>query len=188
MSDATGEGRWQPVKQPGELEDEVEALDQAADEIRIMSGGFDAEAAGVWRSALDRLISSLESTSEYFAEFGFHVMTFKKDHPTFSGTQLRKAIDEPMGVLATNYRMQEANPRGMESEDDSRAIEDRTQLQPCEEEMEELEKLKSTMFTISFEGAMWLKDALEQEPQTELMPTHRTQLQLRDALPVDQQN
>ena len=40
MSDATDEGRWQPVKQPEELEVEVEALDQAADEIRIMSGGF----------------------------------------------------------------------------------------------------------------------------------------------------
>ena len=185
MSDATGEGRWQPVEQPGELEDEVEALDQAADEIRIMSGGFDAEAAGVWRSALDRLISSLESTPEYFAEFGFHVMTFKKDHPTFSGTQLREAIEEPMGILATNYRTQEteAKPGGIEYEDDARAdIEDRTQLQPCEEEMEELEKLKSKMFTMSFEGAMWLKDALEQALETELMPM------LGDALPIDRQN
>ena len=60
MSDASSAGRWQPVKKPGQLEAEVEALDQAADEIRIMTGGFDAEAAGVWRSALDRLISSLE--------------------------------------------------------------------------------------------------------------------------------
>ena len=185
MSDATGEGRWQPVKQPGELEDEVEALDQAADEIRIMSGGFDAEAAGVWRSALDRLISSLESTPEYFAEFGFHVMTFKKDHPTFSGNQLREAIEEPMGILATNYRTREtdAKPGGIEYEDGARAdIEDRTQLQPCEEEMEELEKLKSKMFTMSFEGAMWLKDALEQALETELMPM------LGDALPIDRQN
>ena len=64
MSDATDEGRWQPVKQPEKLEDEVEALDQAADEIRVMSGGLDAEAAGVWRSALDRLISGLESAPE----------------------------------------------------------------------------------------------------------------------------
>ena len=188
MSDATGEGRWQPVEQPGELEDEVEALDQAADEIRIMSGGFDAEAAGVWRSALDRLISSLESTPEYFAEFGFHVMTFKKDHPTFSGNQLREAIEEPMGILATNYRTREtdAKPGGIEYEDGARAtgaeIEDRTQLQPCEEEMEELEKLKSKMFTMSFEGAMWLKDALEQALETELMPM------LGDALPIDRQN
>ena len=54
--------------------------------------------------------------------------------------------------------------------------------------MEELEKLKSKMFTVSLEGAMWLKDALDQELQTELMPTHRTQLQLRDALPIDWQN
>ena len=69
MSDATDEGRWQPVKQPGRLEAGVEALDQAADEIRIMIGGFDAEAAEVWRSSLDRLISSLESAPEYFAEF-----------------------------------------------------------------------------------------------------------------------
>ena len=38
MGDATDEGRWQPVKQPRKLEAEVEALDQAADEIRIMSG------------------------------------------------------------------------------------------------------------------------------------------------------
>ena len=47
MSDATDEGRMQPVKQPEKLKDEVEALDQAAHEIRIMSGGLDAEAAGV---------------------------------------------------------------------------------------------------------------------------------------------
>ena len=26
-----------------------------------------------------------------------------KDHPTFSGTQLCKEIEEPMGILATNY-------------------------------------------------------------------------------------
>ena len=44
-----------------------------------MSRGFDAEAAGVWRSALDRLVCGLESAPEYFAEFGFHVMTFKKN-------------------------------------------------------------------------------------------------------------
>ena len=49
MSDASSAGRWQPVKKPGQLEAEVEALDQAVDEIRIMTGGFDAEAAGVWR-------------------------------------------------------------------------------------------------------------------------------------------
>ena len=111
MSDASSAGRWQPVKKPGQLEAEVEALDHAADEIRIMTGGFDAEAAGVWRSALDRLISSLESSTEYFAEFGFHIMTFKKEHPIFTGGQLREAIDEPMGILATNYRLQKTETR-----------------------------------------------------------------------------
>ena len=84
MSDASSSGRWQPVKKPGQLEAEVEALDQAADEIRIMTGGFDAEATGIWRSALDRLISSLEPSAEYLAEFGFHIMTFKKEHPIFT--------------------------------------------------------------------------------------------------------
>ena len=68
MSDATSEGRWQPVKQPGKLDDEVEALDQATAEIGIVSGGFDAEAAGVRRSVLDRLISGLESAPAYFSE------------------------------------------------------------------------------------------------------------------------
>jgi hypothetical protein len=111
MSDASSAGRWQPVKQPGKLGAEVEALDQAADEIRIMSGGFDAEAAGIWRSALDRLISSLESATEYFAEFGFHIMTFKTDYPMFTGSQLREAVEEPMGVLATNYRSQKTETR-----------------------------------------------------------------------------
>ena len=71
-----------------------------------MTGGFDAEASGIWRSALDRLISSLETQTDYFAEFGFHIMTFKKQHPVFTGRQLREAIEEPMGVLATNYRSQ----------------------------------------------------------------------------------
>ena len=172
MSDATDEGRWQPVKQPEKLEDEVEALDQAADEIRVMSGGLDAEAAGVWRSALDRLISGLESAPEYFAEFGFHVMTFKKDHPTFSGIQLREAIEEPMAILATNYRMREAEakPGGIEFEE---------WIKPGEEEMEELEKLKSKMATMSRTGAMWLKGALEQQLETELMPM------FCDAMPDD---
>ena len=148
MSDATDEGRWQPVKQPEKLEDEVEALDQAADEIRVMSGGLDAEAAGVWRSALDRLISGLESAPEYFAEFGFHVMTFKKDHPTFSGIQLREAIEEPMSILATNYRMREAEakPGGIEPEE---------WIKPGEQEMEELEWLNSKIAkAMSPAGAM----------------------------------
>ena len=30
----------------------------------------------------------------------------KKEHPILTGNQLREAIDEPMGVLATNYRQQ----------------------------------------------------------------------------------
>jgi hypothetical protein len=111
MSDASSAGRWQPVKKPGQLEAKVEALDQAADEIRIMTGGFDAEAAGIWRSALDRLVSSLESSPECFAEFGFHIKTFKKAYPILTGSQLREAVDEPMGVLATNYRLQKTEPR-----------------------------------------------------------------------------
>ena len=90
------------------------ALDQAEDENIIVSGGFDAEAAGVWRSTLDRLISNLDSAPEYFAEFGFHLMIFKKGHPMFFGIQLREAIEEPMAILATNYRMHEteAKPEG----------------------------------------------------------------------------
>ena len=43
---------------------------------------------------------------------------------------------------------------------------------PCEEEMEELEKikakLKSRMVTMSLEGAIWLKSALRQQPKTPL--------------------
>ena len=99
-------------------------------------------------------------------------MTFKKDHPTDSGIQLREAIEEPMVILATNYRTQEteAKPGGIEFED---------WIQPCEEEMEELEKPKSKMVTMSPAGAMWLKGALEQRLETELMPM------FRDALPDD---
>ena len=41
---------------------------------------------------------------------------------------------------------------------------------PCEEEMEELEKikakLKSRMVTLSLEGAIWLKSALRQQLKT----------------------
>jgi hypothetical protein len=89
-----------------------------------------------------------------------------KDHPTFSGTRLCEAIEEPMGILATNYRTQEteAKPGGIESED---------WIKPCEEdlEIEELEKLKSKMKTMSRAGAMWLKGALGQR--------------LRDAMPDD---
>ena len=109
-----------PVKQPRKLEAEVGALDQAADEIRIMSGGFDAEAAGVWRSALDRLISTLESAPEYFAEFGFHVMTFKKDHPTFSdllncAKQLKSQWE--FWRQTTASKRQRRSQGGVESED-----------------------------------------------------------------------
>ena len=72
-------------------------------------------------------------------------MTSKKDHPTFSETQLRGATEEPMRVLATNYRKQEAEakPRGFESQDGVHASADiEDWIKPCEEEMEELEKLK----------------------------------------------
>ena len=102
------------MKQPEKIEAEVEALDQATDEIITMSRGFDAEAAGIRRSTLDRLISSLESTPEYFVEFGFHVTTFKKGYSTFSAIQLREALEEPLVILATNYHMHEteAKPRG----------------------------------------------------------------------------
>ena len=137
MSDATDEGQWQPVKQPEKLEAEVEALDQAADEIRIMSRGLDAKTAGVWTSALDKLISGLVSAPEYFAEFGFHVMTFKMDHPTFSGIQLREArfrrANGDSGDKLPHAR-DRSEARGVEFEDS---------IRPCEKEMEELEWLNS---------------------------------------------
>ena len=100
-------------------------------------------------------------------------MTFKKDHPTFSGIQLREAIEEPMSILATNYRMRdaEANPGGIEFEE---------WIKPGEEEMEELEWLTSKIpKAMSPAGAMWLKNALEQRLETERMPM------LRDAMPDD---
>ena len=105
-----------------------------------------------------------------------------KDHPTFSGTQLREALEEPMGILATNYRKQEteAKPGGVESEvgvPASADIED--WIKPCEKEMEELMKLKSKMVTKSPAGTVWLKGALEQRLETELMPM------FRGALPDD---
>ena len=55
-------------------------------------------------------------------------MTFKKDHPTFSGIQLREAIEEPMPILATNYRMREAEakPAGIEPEEWTRPGEEET--------------------------------------------------------------
>ena len=56
-------------------------------------------------------------------------------------------------------------------------------IKPCEEEIEELEKLKSKMVTICMSpaGAVWLKGALEQrlEKDLKLMPM------FRDALPND---
>ena len=99
-------------------------------------------------------------------------MTFKKDHPTFSGIQLREAIEVPMSILATNYRLGEAEskPGGIEFEE---------RIKPGEEEMEELEKLKSKMATMSRTGVMWLKGALEQQLETELMPM------FCDAMPDD---
>ena len=45
--------------------------------------------------------------------------------------------------------------------------------------MEELEKLKSKMATMSRTGAMWLKGALEEQLETELMPM------FCDAMPGD---
>ena len=68
-----------------------------------------------------------------------------KDHPTSSGTQLREGIGEPMGIMATNYRKQETEvkPGGIESEDGVCASADIDYwIRPCEEEMEELERLK----------------------------------------------
>ena len=52
--------------------------------------------------------------------------------------------------------------------EDDADIEDWTK--PCEDEMEELEKIKvrlqSKMVTLSLEGAIWLKDALRQQLKT----------------------
>ena len=77
-------------------------------------------------------VGGLESAPEHFAEFEFHVMTFEKDHPMFSGIQLREAIEEPMATLETNYRMHvtEAKPGVVEFED---------RIKPCEEVMKALE-------------------------------------------------
>ena len=50
-------------------------------------------------------------------------------------------------------------------------------IKPCEEEMEELEKLKSKMVNMSPAGAIWLQRALGQRLEIELMPM------FRDALP-----
>ena len=77
-----------------------------------------------------------------------------KDHPSFSRIQLREAIEEPMTILATNYRMYEteAKPGGIEFEDS---------IKPCEEETEELEWLNSKIAKpMSRAGAMWLKGML----------------------------
>ena len=82
-------------------------------------------------------------------------------------------IEEPMSILATNYRMHEteAKPGGIEFEDS---------IKPCEEEMEQLEWLNSKIAkTMSPAGVMWLKGALEQRLETELMPM------FRDAVPND---
>ena len=108
-------------------------------------------------------------------------MTFKKDHPTFSGIQLREAIEEPMAILATDYRMHEteAKPGGVESEvgvPASADIED--SIRPCEGEMEELEWLNSKIAkNMARAEAMWLKGALEQRLMTELMPMFRDAMQ-----------
>ena len=104
MSDATKEGRWKPVKDPGLLEGELAHLDKAVLQIQIMSGNIDGEAGGIWRSALDRLISDLETNPKYFVEFGYHVMNFKKDNESYTAQELREAVTEPASVLATNYR------------------------------------------------------------------------------------
>lgn len=104
MSDASDEGRWKAIKQPGLLEGELEALDKAVQQISIMSGGIDGEAGGIWRSALDRLISDLETNPAYFAEFGYHVMDFKKDNEFYTAQELLDAVTGPASVLATNYR------------------------------------------------------------------------------------
>ena len=108
-------------------------------------------------------------------------MRFKKDHPTFSGIQLCEAIEEPMVILATGYRMHktEAKPGGFEDRMHTSAdIED--SIKPCEEEMKVLEWLNSTIAkTMSRAGAMWLEGALEQRLETEPMST------FRDAMPDD---
>ena len=96
----------------------------------------------------------------------------KKDHPTFSGNLLREAIEEPMAILATNYRMREAEAK-------PREIEFEEWIKPGEEEMGQLEKFKSEMATMSRTRAMWLKGALEQQLETELMPM------FCDAMPDD---
>ena len=79
-----------------------------------------------------------------------------------------------MLILATNYRMREAEskPGGIEFEEWIKPGEEEIEewIKPGEEEMEELEKLKSKMATMSRTGAMWLKGALEQQLETELMP------------------
>ena len=65
----------------------------------------------------------------------------------------------------------EAKPGGIEFEDS---------IKQCEEEMVELEWLSSKVTnTMSRAGAMWLKGALEQRFETELMPM------FRDAMPDD---
>ena len=97
MSDASDEGRWKAIKQPGLLEGELEALDKAVQQISIMSGGIDGETG-------DRLISDLETNPAYFAEFGYHVMDFKKDNEFYTAQELLDAVTGPASVLATNYR------------------------------------------------------------------------------------
>ena len=52
-------------------------------------------------------------------------------------------------------------------------------VKPCYEEIQEVEKLKSKMVTISPAGAMLLKGAVEQRLETELMPM------FHDAMPDD---
>ena len=90
-------------------------------------------------------------------------------------------LSKPAGKKAKPTEPTTPTPGGMESEkwasveewdidelEDDADLEDWTK--PCEEEMEELEKikakLKSRMVRLSLEGAIWLKSALRQQLKT----------------------
>ena len=77
-----------------------------------MAGLFDDQHIGsIWKTALNRLISTLEDDITVWAVFGCRVSNFKRQNEGYAGSNLRAELQEPAQQLFAKYRRKYLLPK-----------------------------------------------------------------------------
>ena len=93
MSDATAAGRWQAVKNPGELRGELKELDKRVKELAVICGDeFVKHVYAPWMGALDGIIQDLKGDASLLEEFGLKVLLWRERNEDATAPDTRLSL------------------------------------------------------------------------------------------------